>query len=193
MVKTKRSRIINTRRTSSVPSLDGINGSHVKLKLDLSFGDLPEGSGFSKVKGLDADRIPWKLSNESVEEAYCAFRFNRIPGSQRMSWMAELWRVLILGGKCTVITPYWASPRAIQDPESQWPPVCEQSFLYFNKSFRETNKLPEPSGYVDFDFTYGYALDPETSGKSDEVRPFWIKHYLNAISDLHMVLTKKPK
>ncbi len=193
MVKTKRSKIVNTRRTSSIPSRDSSNGSHVKLKLDLSFGDLPENSGFSKVKGLDADRIPWKLANESVEEAYCAFRFNRIPGAQRMAWMAELWRVLLPTGKCTVITPYWASPRAIQDPESQWPPICEQSFLYFNKQFREANKLPEPSGYVDFDFTYGYALDPETGGKSDDVRPFWIKHYLNAISDLHMVLTKKPK
>ncbi len=193
MVKTKlKRRKINTPRTCSVPSPDGSNGSHVKLKLDLSFGDLPEGSEFKKVNGLDPEKVTWKLANESVEEAYCAFRFNRIPGSQRMEWMAELWRVLIPNGKCTIITPYWASPRAIQDPESQWPPICEQSFLYFNKNFRDQNKVVFDKD-CDFDFTYGYALDPETGGKSDDVRPFWIKHYIGAIQDLHLVLTKRPK
>ncbi len=189
--KLKRSKI-NTPRTTSIPSRDSSNGSHPKLKLDLSFGDLPEDSGFTKVKGLDPDKTLWNLKDESVEEAYCAFRFNRVPGAQRMAWIAELWRVLIPNGKCTIITPYWASPRAIQDPESQWPPICEQSFLYFNKAFREANKIPF-TGDCDFDFTYGYQLDPDTAGKSDDVRPFWIKHYLNAIQDLHMVLTKRPK
>ncbi len=182
MVKTKH---------KPVNRLGKIETNHAKIKLDLSFGDLPEDSGFSKVKGLDPEKLPWKLGNESVEEAMCAFRFNRIPGAQRMAWMAELWRVLAPNGKCTIIVPYWASPRSIQDPESQWPPICEQSFLYFNKAFRETNKIAF-DGDCDWDFTYGYQLDPETAGKSDEVRPFWIKHYLNAIADLHMVLTKRP-
>ncbi len=192
MVKTKlKHRKINTPRTSSIPSRDSSNGSQIKLKLDLSYGDLPEGSGFEKVKGLDADHVPWKLQDESIEEAYCAFMFNRIHGTQRTAWMSELWRVLIPNGKCTIIVPYWASPRAIQDPESQWPPICEQSFLYFNKSFREQNKLTPID--ADFDFTYGYNLHPDTAGKSDDVRPFWIAHYLNAIQDLHMVLTKRPK
>ncbi len=190
MVKTKR-RKINTPRTTSIPSRDSSNGSHIKLKLDLSYGDLPEGSGFEKVRGLDPETLPWKLKDESVEEAYCAFRFNRIPGSKRTEWMSELYRVLVPNGKCTIIVPYWASPRAIQDPDSQWPPICEQSFLYFNKSFREQNKLPDVG--CDFDFSYGYNLDPDTAGKSDDVRPFWIKHYIGAILDLHMVLTKRPK
>jgi hypothetical protein len=105
--------------------------------------------------------------------------------------MSELWRVLVPEGKCTVIVPYWASPRSIQDPESAWPPLSEQSFLYFNKQFRETNKLPEVKG-CDFDFVYGYTLDPETAGKNDELRAFWIKHYVSAVSDLQVTLTKRP-
>jgi hypothetical protein len=188
MVKTK---------TKPVNRIAKIQTNHAKIKLDLSYGDLPEGSGFSKEKGLDPDRTPWNLKDESVEEAYCAFRFNRVPGTERMAWMAELWRVLVPSGKCTMIVPYWASPRSIQDPMSAWPPICEQSFLYFNKGFREGNKLPEPKGYCDFDFSYGYQLDRNDAavinGKSDEVRSFWIKHYINIIEDLHMVLTKRPR
>jgi hypothetical protein len=91
-----------------------------------------------------------------------------------------------------VIVRYWASPRAIQDPCSTWPPIAEQSFLYFNENFREQNKLPNIEG-CDFDFTYGYTLDAETAGKNDEVRAHWIKHFINAVSDLQVVLTKRPK
>ncbi len=184
-------------KSKPVNRIAKVQTNHAKIKLDLSFGDLPEGSGFEKVKGLDPDRTPWNLKDESVEEAYCAFRFNRIPGAQRMEWMAELWRVLVPGGKCTLIVPYWASPRAIQDPCSAWPPLCEQSFLYFNKSFREANKLSEPKNYCDFDFAYGYQLDRNDAavinGKSDEVRAFWIKHYVSIVEDLHMTLTKRPR
>ena len=164
------------------------------IKLDLSFGDLPADLGFTKIQGLDPEKLPWNLPDESVEEAYCAFRFNRIPGEKRMKWMAELWRVLVPEGKCTVIVPYWGSPRSIQDPESQWPPLSEQSFLYFNKNFRDVNKIPQNgSGYLDYDFVYGYTLDPETAGKSDDARPFWIKHYINSVQDLQVTLTKRPK
>ncbi len=197
MVKTK---------TKSVNRIVKVQTNHAKLKLDLSFGDLPEGSGFEKWKEpvisggwkvFDPEKLPWKLGDESVEEAYCAFRFNRIPGERRMEWMAELWRILVPNGKCTMIVPYWASPRSIQDPCSAWPPLCEQSFLYFNKSFREANKLSEPKNYCDFDFAYGYQLDRNDAavinGKTDEVRGFWIKHYVNIVEDLHMTLTKRPK
>lgn len=165
---------------------------HTVQKLDLSFGDLPADLGFTKPKGFDCEQLPWPIPSNSVEEAYCAYRLNRIPGDKRMAFMAELWRVLVAEGKCTVIVPYWASPRAIQDPYSAWPPMVEQSFLYFNKNFREQNQI-ETKDYSDFDFTYGYQLDPETATRADDVRPHWIKHFLNSVADLQVVLTKRPR
>ncbi len=187
MVKTK---------AKPVNRIAKIQTNHAKIKLDLSYGELPE-SDFKKVKGLDPDRTQWNLKDESVEEALVAFRLNRIPGPRRMAWMSELWRVLVPGGKATVIVPYWSSPRSIQDPESQWPPICEQSFSYFTKAFRDANKEDArllPNGaYCDFDVTGGYQFEADTAGKSDDVRPFWVKHYLNAVTDLHMTLTKRPK
>lgn len=161
-------------------------------KLDLSFGDLPAEMGFTKPKGFIPEIIPWNIPSESVDEAYSGYLLSRIPGQDRMKWMAELWRVLVPNGKCTVVVTYWASPRSVQDPFCVWPPLVEQSFLYFNKNFREQNKI-EFNGDCDFDFTYGYTLDPETANKSDEVRAHWIKHFNNAVQDLQVVLTKRPK
>jgi hypothetical protein len=184
---------MKTLKTKRRPRFQADNGAKEAIKkLDISYGDLPPELGFTKPKGFDCTKLPWPIPDESVEEAYCAYQLNRIPGPQRMEFMAELWRVLIPNGKCTVIVPYWASPRAIQDPCSQWPPMAEQSFLYFNKNFREQNKI-EFDGNCDYDFVYGYTLDPETSNKSDEVRAHWIKHFVNAVSDLQVTLTKRPK
>lgn len=107
--------------------------------------------------------------------------------------MDELWRVLVPGGKCTFIVPYWSSARAVQDPLAAWPPLCEQSFLYFNKKFREDNKIQALYEIrCDFDFGFGYSLDNETATKADDTRPFWTKHYVNAINDLQLVVTKRP-
>jgi hypothetical protein len=161
-------------------------------KLNISHGDLPAEMGFTKPNGFDCLKFPWNLPSDSVEEAYCAYLLNRIPGSQRFQFMSELWRVLTPDGKCTVLVPYWSSPRSIQEPDSAWPPLVEQSFLYFNKNFRDTNKI-ETEYYSDFDFVYGYTLDPETTNKSDEVRAHWIKHFNNSVQDLQVTLTKRPK
>ena len=160
------------------------------IKLDLSFGELPEGFAFTRIPKLDPLKAPWPLADGSVEEAYCAYTLNRVPAKSRPAFMDELWRVLQPAGKATVIVPYWASARAVQDPYSEWPPIVEQSFLYFNRQWREQNKLPY-AFKCDFDFQYGYTLDQETAMKTDDARPFWIKHYVNAVQDLQVVLTKR--
>lgn len=160
------------------------------IKLDLSFGELPEGFAFTRVPKLDPMKFPWPLADGSVEEVYCAYMLNRVPAKLRPHFLDELWRVLVAAGKATIIVPYWSNARAVQDPYSEWPPIVEQSFLYFNKDWREQNKLPYKFK-CDFDFQYGYTLDPETGMKTDDARPFWVKHYVNAVQDLQVVLTKR--
>lgn len=162
-----------------------------KIALDLSYGDLPANHPFVRPAGFDPTRFPWKIDSESVTEAFSAFLFQRIPARDRGPFMDELYRVLVTGAKATFIVPYYSSARAIQDPTTEWPPLCEQSFLYFNKKFREDNKLPYPFK-SDFDFSYGYSLDNETALRTDDTRPFWIKHYANTVNDLNIVLVKKP-
>jgi len=132
----------------------------------------------------------WPFAAGSVKEITCNHRLEYIPARLRIPFMEEAYRVLEVGGKLSVIVCYWSSPRAIQDPSIEWPPFVEQSFLYFNKGWREQNKLPAIN--ADFDFSYGYNMEPEATGRNTETQAFWTKHYLNTVTDLHMFLTKRP-
>jgi len=132
----------------------------------------------------------WPYADKSVKEINCLHKLEYIPGKLRIPVMEEAWRVLQDAGKLNVIVAYWTSPRSIQDPLAEWPPFCEQSFLYFNKGWREQNALPPIK--CDFDFTYGYQTDPEAAGRSAETQSFWVKHYLNTVLDLQLALVKRP-
>ncbi len=131
-----------------------------------------------------------KTKTASIHEIECAGVFEYVPGKQRGKFMDEVYRVLAADGKATFVVPYWSTSRGIQDFRYEWPPLCEQSFLYFNKSWRETNKL-DLKLKCDFDFTYGYTPDAETSARSDESRSFYIKRYTNSIELLHLMMTKR--
>ncbi len=190
---------LNSRNRIAEPKSNGLQKKIIKL--DLSYGDMPPqlvAQGYVRRDLGMTFGVPyiigvhiWPIESECVEEAYCAFGFNRIPGKDRPKWMDELWRVLVPGGKATIIVPYWTSQRSIQDPLSEWPPFCEQSFLYFNRKFREDNRQ-YAEWKSNFDFVYGYTLDQETTLRTDDTRPFWIKHYIGAVQDLQIVLTKLP-
>jgi len=139
----------------------------------------------------DLNVIPWPFEDGSVEEVHASHFFEHLTGAQRIAFMNELWRVLQPEGKATIITPYWASPRAIQDPTHQWPPVAESSYLYFNKQWRQDNGLEHYQIRCDFDFSFGYNIDAPWSLRSTEARDFAVRHYQNVVSDLHVVLTKR--
>lgn len=141
---------------------------------------------------FDLLTFPWPLKNESVEEIASVGYLCYVPGNWRVNFMEEVYRVLITGGKATFVVPYWSSMRAIQDYRYEWPPWCESSFLYFDKQWREANRLAYRNLKCDFEISnYGYTADNETAGRSDEVRQFWVKHYVNAVNDLNMVLVKR--
>ena len=168
------------------------------LKLDFGCGqNKREGFiGVDKVKTRETDIVvdlfefPWPWKDASVQEIHCSHFFEHIPGRLRAQFMNEAYRILAFNGIMTVISPYYSSMRAIQDYTHEWPPICEASFLYFNKGFREGNKLTHYNVTCDFDFTYGYVIDNEVMGKQDDVKAFWLKHYLNTAGDLQVTLTK---
>lgn len=118
-------------------------------------------------------------------------QFNYVPQDKRGEYMDEIYRVLIPEGKAHIWAPYWSSMRAVQDYAAQWPPICEATFLYFNREWRKLNH-PDRDLKCNFDFTFGYQADPETANKNDETRTFWIKHYINSVNDLQVVMVKRP-
>lgn len=171
------------------------------LKLDLGSGQSPregfEGVDFVAAPGVkhvvDLLKFPWPFKSASVEEVHCSHFFEHVPAKLRGKWMDELYRVLVPEGKATIICPYYTSIRATQDFTHEWPPISPNSFLYFNKGWREQNKLTH--GWYDlrcdFDFVYGYAINANWAARNDEARNFAVQNYINAIDDLHVTLTKR--
>jgi Methyltransferase domain len=91
----------------------------------------------SKPHGGQFKRWPWP--DDSVEEAHASHFLEHLDAEERIHFANELCRVLIKGGKCTVITPHWASCRAYGDPTHKWPPVSEFWFYYISREWRLGN------------------------------------------------------
>lgn len=177
------------------------------LKLDLGCGPNKK-AGFSGVDqyafpGVDyvvnlGDRSkPWPFPDNSVEEANSSHFIEHLTATERVYFMNELYRVLVPGGKCQLVVPYWGSGRAYGDFSHQWPPICEMYFCYLNASWRAGNAPHtdirwNPLGYTcDFDFGCGYNTHPELMGKSDDVQRFMIQFYKEAAQDIVGAITKR--
>lgn len=170
------------------------------LKIDLGCGDLNKPQGWIGVDIVktpstdivhDLTKFPWPFGNESANEIQALHLFEHIPQGMRFAFMDEVYRILVPEGTIKIQCPYWSSIRAIQDPSHQWPPIAEASFCYFWKKYRQDNKLEHYPVHCDFDFSWGYVYEQETAGRSDDIRAFNVKNYLNSVMDIVVVLTKK--
>lgn len=166
------------------------------MKLDLACGaNKQEGfDGVDKVKvpGVDhvvnLEKFPWPFKADSVDEIWCSHYVEHT--KDLIKFMDECYRILKVGGRMTVVAPYYSSMRAWQDP-THTRAICEATFLYFNKGWREANGLDHYGIKSDFDFTYGYAFSPEWATRSEEARLFALNHYINVATDIQAVMTKR--
>lgn len=172
------------------------------LRLDLGCGQSKQpdhfGVDIAKCDGVDLvwdlfNQFPYPVEDGTVESIFTSHFFEHIPGKLRPKFMDECYRMLRVGGQMTVIVPYYSSHRASQDFGHEWPPVSEHSFLYFNKGWREANKLTHGPYEMrcDFDFGYGHAFMPDAMARNDEYRQNAMMHMLNAVADIHVTLTKR--
>ena len=151
--------------------------------------------GVDVVLNVAKDRWPWE--DGSVEEAHCSHFLEHLDATERVHFYNELYRVLKVGGKATIITPHWASNRAYGDPTHKWPPVAEMGFFYLKKEWRDsqaphTDVKWNPSGYsCDFDAVWGYSFSPELANRNQEYVQFALQNYKEAAQDLHANLTKR--
>lgn len=171
------------------------------MKLDLGCGDNKrEGfTGVDKFKTSSTDVVhdlltyPWPFEDGSVDEIFSSHFLEHIPGHDRPKFMDEVYRVLKPGAKAVFVTPYYSSMRAVQDFTHAWPPLSDMSFYYFNKTWRETNKLTH--GYYemvcDFDVLIGHAYSPMVAVRNAEYQQYAARHYVNAVDDIHAHLTKR--
>ncbi|MFN7551256.1 MAG: class I SAM-dependent methyltransferase [Pseudomonadota bacterium] len=169
------------------------------MKLDLGCGNAkkPGFTGVDVAPDCGADIVydlrttPWPFADESVDEAWCAHFFEHLSGAQRIAFMEELHRVMKPGAQATIITPYWTSGRAVQDPTHQWPPLLESSYLYFNRDWRERSGMGHYGIRCDFDYRFAFAYVDDWAHKPAEEREFARKHFVNVVGDLHVFLTRR--
>jgi hypothetical protein len=186
------------------------------LKLSLACGDRkPDGfKGVDLVKTSATDyvfdllKFPWTaFKDNSVDEIECSHFVEHIPHGDGyhdlfFQFFDEMHRILKpaefspdnpnipLRGFATIVTPYYSSMRAWQDPTHQRA-ISEASYLYLNKKWREDNKLDHYDVHCDFDFTYGYSMQPEWQNRNQETQMFAVQHYINVVNDLQVQLVKR--
>lgn len=154
------------------------------------------GVDIAKVKGVDKvwdlTKFPYPFKPQSIDAVYSSHFIEHLVGSDRVKFMEEIYRILKPKGRVRFIHPYYKSSRAVQDPTHQWPPICEESYLYFNKGWRDANKLDHYKIRADFDFTIFYSfMDNTWALKNEETRNFAIQHYFNVVADMIVDLTRR--
>lgn len=177
------------------------NGEALKLNLGSGPTKMPGFLSVDQISFPGVDKVvdlrgswPW-LSN-SVEEAHCSHCLEHFTAMERVHFMNELWRVLRVGAKATVIVPHWASCRAYGDPTHQWPPVSEFYWFYLKKEWRmtqapHTDSSNLPNGFsCNFEVTWGYSLEPGVAARNQEYQQFAMQYYKEAAQDTIATLTK---
>ena len=166
------------------------------VRLDFGCGKNPK-EGFDGVDQIDFGQkhiwnlaIVWPIGNESVAEVHSSHFLEHLTGEQRILFFNELGRVLVPGGKATIITPHASHVCAYGDPTHQWPPITEWSYQYTNKAWRDGN-APHVAMTCDFDFSYGYGPDQRLNGRNPEFVQMAIQTQWNAARDLHVTMTKR--
>lgn len=146
----------------------------------------------------DLTNFPWPIADASVGEVHCSHVFEHIPGKLRGKFMDELWRVMAPGAGAVIIVPAYNSSRAVQDFTHEWPPICPASFYYFNKPWREINKLIHGAYDLVCDFSMegprggqiNGSVDPNWAQRELSVQQFAANHYLNVVMDFTALLVK---
>lgn len=177
------------------------------------------GSGPTKMDGflsVDAIAFPgvdvvtdlrerWPWDDATVTEVHASHFLEHLTGRERVHFCNELYRILIPGGKCTLIVPHWCSNRAYGDFTHQWPPVSEMWFYYLNREWRlgspekgapanapHTDKTHNPDGYdCDFEATWGYSFHSLLGVRNQDYQQHALQFWKEAAQDTIATLTKR--
>ncbi len=173
--------------------------NHVKdfLRVDLACGqqkregfigvDKESGEGVDIVHDLEV--YPWPFANDSVYEIYCSHYVEHV--RDLIKFMDECYRILQPLGLMTIVCPYWANIRAWQDP-THVRCINEKTFCYFDRQWVKSIKMNHYMGDCDFEMVAIIPLvNQEWQGRGDEAIKWAMKHYINVVDDLKIVLRKR--
>lgn len=175
------------------------------VKLDLGGGQSPK-EGFTNVdifEGADVVHdlftFPYPFEDGSADEIHSSHFIEHIPmeyvehnGKRKdmlFAFVDECYRMLKPGGKLYLIFPCATSIRAFQDPtHRRFIPAT--TAYYFNKGWRQINKLDHYGAECDFEFQVGESVNGNWITRHQDAKVFAGSHYWNVVDDLHFILTK---
>jgi len=170
------------------------------LRIDLGCGTQKKpgflGVDIRSFEGVDvvlhAGRDPWPWSEGSVSEAHASHMVEHLSQPERCHFFNELYRVLRVGAKATIVTPHWASNRAYGDPTHVWPPVSEMFWYYLDAEWRRT-QAPHTNDFLTCDFrgvVWGYSMNPALAGRNEQFMQMASSFYKEAVLDMTATLTR---
>lgn len=159
-----------------------------KYPWGMDSGDIRENNEKIKVMDTMQDAIDEAcvIKESSVYEIHCSHYIEHV--TDIISFMEELHRVLIPGGRATLYAPYYSSIRAWQDPTHKRE-ISENIFLYYNRKWREYNKLAHYPIVCDFDIlSTKFLYNNEWKMRSLEAKEWARRHNINVVDDIEVIL-----
>jgi hypothetical protein len=183
------------------------------VKLDLACGTRPA-DGFvgvdlyaPGVERVDLLKFPWPYDDNSVEEVRCSHFIEHIPArdvedrdlgdlvfnaqdfigrDMLCAFMNEVYRILVPGGRITIIVPYARSNVAFQDPTHRRF-IIEDTFNYFDREKRARMHVEHYGATCDF------VIDKERTkmlAASDAQLADTDAHW-NVLHEIHCTMVKR--
>ena len=175
------------------PTVDVVFDLAKKMIVERS-EDLESGAKYVRLP-TGYGKWPWK--DDSVDEIHCSHTIEHFDAIERVHIFNEMFRVMKVGAKATLIAPHWASCRAYGDPTHKWPPLSEFAFYYLLKQWRMANASHTdieywPLGFkCDFDVTWGYSMHPEVQPRNQEYQQNALKFWKEAAQDVIWTMVKR--
>jgi hypothetical protein len=145
--------------------------------------------------GKQRKMIRWPWEDSSVDEVHASHFFEHVRQDLRPLFMDELYRILKPQATAQFIVPHWLSSRAIQDFSHQWPsPGAPASWLYWNRGWREQNKLTHGDYEMkcNFGFSFSYSVNQAYQGRALEFLQANFETLPGVADDLIVILAKDP-
>ncbi len=130
------------------------------------------------------------LPDNCVSEVHCSHYIEHV--TDLISFMNELYRVMAPGATATFYAPYYSSVRCWQDPTHKHA-ISENTFIYYNRAWREGNKLTHYPIRTDFAIlSTKFLYNPLWRMRSDDAKEYARQHSINVVDDIEVVLKKLP-
>lgn len=142
---------------------------------------------------MDLEIFPWNIESESAEEILCNHYIEHTP--DLIKFMDEVYRILKPGGFIKIIAPYYTSVRCWQDPTHKRA-ISEETFKYFDKSWRELTHLTHYPIKSDFEIHTTLIDNPELplpiwDKLPEKTKNSYRRRYWNIVDDIFATLIKR--